>query len=238
MYIPRYLSIFVGAALLFTAGCSVFPGLRVLGGEDPNAIAGNNSVVELSDLVMADKTDSTNPSLMAAADRIEAASFGEVDIIEIREDDADDAFIVNLMFRPPATADQNTPQGQFELYNSLRRAMEVSWQATMAESEGYDTLRITLIQPQSIPTLDNGDSFVGFITGNAEIARSDAIAYLGGQRDLNTFFDLIANGTMVYENVNGDLYLGSPNHPMFMLPTTQGVAGASSSDSGEEAQQQ
>lgn len=224
MSLPRYLSFFFGAALLLTAGCSVFPGLRVLGGEDPNAIAGTNSVVELSDLVMADKTDLTNPSLMAAADRIEAASGTVVDIIEIREDEADDVFIVNLLFNPTLTADPNTQEGLFEYFDALRRTMEITWQATMAESEGYDFIRVTFIQPQSIPTLDNGDSFVGFVTGNAQIARSDAIAYLGGSRDMNTFIDLIANGAMTYENVNGELYLGSPNHPMFMLPQNQSNA--------------
>jgi len=219
MRIPLFLQLMVGSALVLSAGCSALPGLRVLGGEDPAAISGGgNSVVALSDLVMADKTDATDPSLMMAADRIEAAS-GDVDIIEIRKDDLDDMFVVNLLYRPPANADPNTQEGLVLLYDSLRRAVEVTWQATMAESEGYDTLRVSFIQPQSIPTLDNGNSFVGLITSNAEIARSDAIVYLSTRRDINTFIDLIATGTMSFEAADGELYQGSPNHPMFMLPT-------------------
>ena len=91
--------------LVFAAGCSVFPGLRVLTGED---VTGTNAeITQMSEIVMADKTGATDPSLMAAADRIEAAS-PFVDIIEIRKDEADDAFVVNMLFQQPADSEGQT----------------------------------------------------------------------------------------------------------------------------------
>jgi hypothetical protein len=53
---------------------------------------------------------------------------------------------------------------------------------------------------------------------NSEIERGEAISYLSGARDLNDFLDLIVEGKLQYENPqNGELYVGEPNHPLFML---------------------
>jgi hypothetical protein len=53
---------------------------------------------------------------------------------------------------------------------------------------------------------------------NSEIERGEAINYLTGTRDLNDFLDLIVEGKLQYENPqDGELYLGEPNHPLFML---------------------
>lgn len=200
-------------------GCSVFPGLRVLtGSEDANDTLLTSEIVELSDLVMADKTGSTDPSLMAAADRIENAATN-VDIIEIRRVDAEDTFVVNMLFIPPQDANTQTQQGAVALYTSIQRAIELSWQGTMRESEGLGALRVSLIFPREIPTLDNsGLSFIGLIQAHTEIERADAVAYLAGPRRLADFLDLIANGTLEYiAPEGGELYEGQPNHPMFIL---------------------
>src|SRR5262249_49075646 len=100
-----------------------------------------------------------------------------------------------------------------------QRAMELTWQGTMAESQNLSALRITFIAPQAISTLDHsGTSFVGFVLLNAQIERADAIKYLSGPRTLSDFLDLIANGTMSYESPQQtELYQGQPNHPLFML---------------------
>jgi len=209
---------FLALVVLLSAGCSVFPGLRVLNGEDPAAITGGDQVVAQSDLIMADKTGATDSSLILAADRIESAS-GNVDIIEIRRDEEDDAFVTNLLFRPPSDANGQTQEGLISLYTAIQRAMELTWQGTMAESQNLSALRITFIAPQAISTLDNGGmSFVGFILLNSQIERADAIRYLSGPRTLSDFLDLIANGTMSYESPEQtQLYQGQPNHPLFML---------------------
>jgi hypothetical protein len=205
-------------SVFFLAGCSVFPGLRVLTGSENGQDALMAEVVELSDLVMADKTGSTDPSLMAAADRIENAS-RNVDIIEIRRNEEEDAFVVNMLFQPPQDANTQTQQGLVSLYTAIQRAMELTWQGTMRESEGLSSIRISFIAPQGVPTLDNGGlSFVGIVQLNAEIDRSDAIAYLAGPRRLADFLDLIANGTLDYQSPQEtELYQGQPNHPLFML---------------------
>ena len=206
-------------ALFLAAGCSVFPGLRVLTGESSGTGDPNAEVAAMVDLVMADKTGATDPSLMAAADRIEAAN-PLVDIIEIRKDETEDAFVVNMLFQLPADANGNTQAALISLYTAIQRAMELTWQGTLRESEGTDALRISFIVPQGIPTLDSGTSFIGFVTVNSEIERSDAVAYLSGPRNLNNFLDLIVNGTLQYENPQGgELYMGNPNHPLFMLGT-------------------
>lgn len=201
--------------LVFAAGCSVFPGLRVLSGED---VTGTNAeVLNMIELVMADKTGSTDPSLMAAADRIEAAS-PFVDIIEIRKDETDHVFIVNMLFQPPADADGQSQAALISLYSAIQRAMELTWQGTLRESEGTDAIRVNFILPQGIPTLDSGTSFIGVVTLNSEIERMQAINYLSGPRNLNDFLDLIVNGTLRYESPQGgELYTGKPNHPLFML---------------------
>ncbi len=209
----------LGLAILLTTGCSAFPGLQVLTGaaDSPDALAAE--VVELSDLVMADKTGSTNPSLLAAADRIETAS-SNVDIIEIRKaTDDDDVFVVNMLFQAPANADPSTQEGQVSLYTAIQRAMELTWQGTLAESEGSSSLRISFISPQVVPTLNNsGESFIGLVQLNAEIDRADALAYLNGPRTLADFLDLIVNGTLDYQTPEtSELYEGEPNHPLFML---------------------
>jgi hypothetical protein len=205
-------------AVVFAAGCSVFPGLRVLTGENPNGSA-SPQLSEMVELVMADKTGATDPSLMAAADRIEAAN-PLVDIIEIRKDETEDVFIVNMLFQLPADANGQSQAALISLYTAIQRAMELTWQGTLRESEGTGAIRVSFIVPQGIPTLDSGTSFIGFVTVNSEIDRSDAIQYLSGPRNLNNFLDLIVNGTLKYENPQGgELYMGSPNHPLFMLGT-------------------
>lgn len=199
--------------LLFVAGCSVFPGLRVITGEDGANTTAQQSA-EMINLVMADKTGTTDPSLMAAANRIEAAS-QNIDIIEIRKDEVNDVFVVNMLFVPPGQGGQ---ADMLSVYTAIQRAMELTWQGTLAESEGTGAIQINFIAPQGVSTLDGGPSFVGFYYLNSEIERIDAINYLSGTRDLNNFLGLIVDGTLLYENLEGgQLYNGEPNHPLFML---------------------
>lgn len=201
-------------ALLIT-GCSSLPGLRVLTGQDADTTVADRTVESL-DLVMADKTGSTDPSLIAAADRIEAAS-PNVDIIEIRQDVENRVFNINMLFLPPQV--ENTLEGQVALYDAVRRSIELSWQGSMLESEGSDVLHVTMMAPQSITTLDNGASFIGIVIADSQIERGAAVSYLAGERSLTTFFDMIAQGTLSYVNPSElILYEGQPNHPMFMLP--------------------
>ncbi len=208
----------VSLAFVFAAGCSVFPGLRVLTGEEATTTT-NAQVAEMSELVMADKTGSADSSLLAAADRIEAAS-PFVDIIEIRKDESNDVFVVNMLFQPPGDAGGQTQAGLVSLYTAIQRSMELTWQGTLRESEGTSAIQVNFIVPQGIPTLDSGSSFIGVITLNSQIERADAIQYLAGTRNLNDFLDLIVNGTLQYESPQGGaLYTGSPNHPLFMLGT-------------------
>lgn len=200
--------------VLLITGCTSLPGLRVLTGQDAEETVADRTVESL-DLVMADKTGSTDPSLIAAADRIEAAS-PNVDVIEIRQDLENRVFNINMLFIPPQV--ENTLEGQIALYDALRRSIELSWQGTMRESEGSDVLRVTMMAPQSVTTLDNGASFIGIVVADAEIERGAAASYLAGERSLTAFFDMIAQGTLSYENPNElILYEGQPNHPMFML---------------------
>jgi hypothetical protein len=210
-------------ALVFVAGCSALPGLRVLTGEDTGPDAGVQNV-EVIDLVMADKTGATDPSLMAAANRIEAASTN-VDIIEIRKNDVDDALVVNLLFQPPADANFQSQAGLISYYTSIQRAIELTWQGTLGESEGAGLLQVNFIAPQDIATLDSGRSYIGFVMLNSQIERQAAIGYLSGTHNLNDFLDLIAGGTLLYEQPQTtQLYEGQPNHPLFMIgnPAVQG----------------
>ena len=201
--------------VLVMTGCSSLPGLRVLTGQEGSETVADRTVESL-DLVMADKTGSTDPSLIAAADRIEAAS-PNVDIIEIRQDVENRVFNINMLFVPPQV--ENTLEGQVAIYDALRRSIEVSWQGSMRESEGSDVLRVTMMSPQTITTLDNGASFIGVVVADSEIERGAAASYLAGERSLTTFFDMIAQGTLNYVNPSElTLYEGQPNHPMFMLP--------------------
>jgi hypothetical protein len=207
-------------AVLFAAGCSAFPGLRVLTGEDTGTTTNTAQVAPVLDLVMADKTGATDPSLMAAANRIEAAS-PNLDIIEIRKDDANDALVVNMLFPPPDDASFSTQAGFINYYTAVQRAIELTWQGTLKESEGTGTLRVNFIVPQDITTLDSGRGFIGIIYVNSEIERTAAINYLSGSRNLNDFLDLIVSGTLVYSNPEGgQLYAGQPNHPLFMIGNT------------------
>lgn len=206
-------------SLLVISGCSSLPGLRVLTGQDAGEANVANRTVQELDLVMADKTGATNPSLMATADRIEAAS-GTIDIVEIRQDAEGDAFTVNMLFNPPAASD--TLEGRFAQQDALRRAIELTWQAVIPESVGSDVLRIRLLSPLSINTLDNGQGFVGAVIANADIAREDAATYLSGQRTLDSFFGLIVNGVLNYQTPETmQWYTGTPNHPLFMLTSAQ-----------------
>jgi len=206
-------SVFIVLAMWAAVGCSALPGLRVLTGEDSeDAVA--NQVIEITDLVMADKSGLTDPALTAAADRIEAATASNVDIIEIRKDLTADTFTVYMLITLP---DENASQAEF--LNQVRRDVELTWQGTLRESEGSDLLKVVVLLPDVVPTLDNGSSFVGVVWINSEIARSDALAYLANRpNDINQFVDLIAQGKLTLENATEtELYDGQPNHPVFML---------------------
>jgi hypothetical protein len=203
--------------LLLVTGCSSLPGLRVLTGQDSQEATANR-VVETLDLVMADKTGATDPSLMATADRIEAAT-GTVDIIEIRPDAEADAFVVNMLYAAPQVP--QTVEGQVMALDSRRRAIELTWQAVLEQSAGLDTLEINLLRPLQVDTLDTGMSYIGQVIASASIGRDDAALYLGGARNLDSFYGLILDGTMSYTAPETFLlYEGQPNHPLFMLSST------------------
>jgi hypothetical protein len=213
--------VIVSLLALLVVGCSSLPGLRVLTGEDGQETVADRTVESL-DLVMADKSGTTDPSLIAAADRIEAAALSTVDIIEIRDDFENRVMRVDMLFRPPQS-DTSTVQGQAAQLDALRRAVELTWQGTMRESEGIDTLQIVLLQPVNITTLDKGDGFVGIVNANIEIERSAALTYLSGDRSLNTFYDLVVQGILLFESPQQQtIYGGQPNHPMFMLGSGMG----------------
>jgi len=201
-------------ALLFITGCSSLPGLRVLTGEDGGE-AEANRVVETFDLVMADKTGATDPSLMATADRIEAAT-GNVDIIEIRPDAEADMFVVNMLYAAPQVP--QTLEGQVMSLDARRRAIELTWQAVLEQSAGTDAIEINLLYPIPVETLDTGSSYIGQVIVNASIGRDDAAVYLSGSRNLDSFYGLILDGTLSYTSLETfQLYQGQPNHPLFML---------------------
>jgi uncharacterized protein YcfL len=211
---------FVVIALLalMAVGCSSLPGLRVLTGQDDQQAIANRTVESL-DLVMADKSGTTSPALIAAADRIEAAALNSVDIIEIRSDLDTRVMRVDMLFRPPQV-DTSTVEGQAAQLESLRRAVELTWQGTMRESEGSDVLEVVILAPANVVTLDKGEGFLGAVAYDIQIERSAAASYLGGERSLNTFYDLIVQGTLSIESPQEFvLYEGEPNHPMFMLGT-------------------
>lgn len=214
--IAAHLHRLLALALVLVTGCSALPGLRVLTGQGE---AENEALraLELVDLVMADKTGATDPSLIAAADRIEAATNG-VDIIEIRRSLSEDALVVNMLFMPAGEPDMESSAGQVDFYTAIQRAIELTWRGTVAESEGSSLLRVNFITPWNIATLDSGPGFAGVVFLQSEIERLDALSYLQGPRDLYDFFDLIAEGTLLYENPEGGvLYNGEPNHPLFLL---------------------
>lgn len=204
---------------LFGAGCSALPGLRVLTGQDaPDAVA--ERVIETTGLVMADKSGNTDPAIIAAADRIEAAGGGNIDIIEIRQDTAADTFNVYMLFRG---AGQNaSAQEQNE---ALRRAIELTWQGTLQASQGSDLIRVNMLQPSLIPTLDKGPSFVARIAATFEMSRENVLAYLEKRpTTLQDFVNLLADGKMTFEEPQDEqssFYSSEPNHPMFMLASVE-----------------
>lgn len=201
---------------LFASACSALPGLRVLTGQEDSGGASATSLQQIT-LVMADKGGGTDPALTAIADRIEAAA-GNIDIIEIRQDEATRVFSVDMLFSQP-TVDTSTMQGRVALLDAMRRAVELTWQGVMRVSEGDDVLSIRLLGPSRITTLDNGPSFIGVVDSTFSIERSAAASYLTGQRSLNSFYDLIVQGTLSYGSPpTMELYQGQPNHPMVMLP--------------------
>jgi hypothetical protein len=205
-----------GIVFLLVAGCNSLPGLRVLTGEDTGAGAQTELLVESADLVMADKSGVGDPSLMAAADRIEAAA-GIADIIEIRRDETADSFVVNLII-PPPPADISSNADIVQYLDTMRRVIEMTWQGTLHESEGSDTLRVTILFPVQVATLNSGAQFAGQVFARTEIDREEALAYLSNRpHSLSEFGDLILDGTINYEQNPGVWYEGEPNHPMFML---------------------
>jgi hypothetical protein len=217
MFRGRILGIVILSAVL-AAGCSSLPGLRVLAGQQADATI-SNTTVQAVDLVMADKSGTTDAGLTAAANRIEAAD-SMIDIIEVRRDTDARTFTVNMLFQPPQT-DTSTLDGQIAQYEALRRAFEVTWQGVMQVSEGTDTIDIHLLGAGNIATLDHGKSFVGYLVAQGTIDRSAAAAYLAGARNLNNFVDMVVKGTLSYQTTNQFVpYDGTPNHPMFMLPQT------------------
>ncbi|NJO85190.1 MAG: hypothetical protein HC828_22235 [Blastochloris sp.] len=205
---------------LVATGCSSLPGLQVLTGQDAEEQANISQAVEALDLVMADKSGATDPSLVAAADRIEAANTS-LDIIEIRHNAESRIFEVYALFRPP-NSDTSTLEGQIQQLDALRRAVEVMWQGVMRESEGTDQIRLNLVAPGRVTTLDNGPSFIGAVTDVVQVDRGDAASYLAGSRSLQNFYDLVITGTVAFEaNTAFVPYEGSPNHPMYMLSMGQ-----------------
>lgn len=200
--------------LFIAAACDSLPGLRVLqGADDPQTIA--DAAVAAGDLVMADKTTGADPAIVAAADRIEAAASGLVDVIEIREFPDTSTFAVNMLFNPPQV---EGPTAQIAELEAVRRAFELAWLGGMPFSADAELLDVALMVPQDITTIDTGTAFVGFIIVEGAIERSAAAAYLDGDRSLETFFDLVVTGTLNYQQLTSPvIYDGSPNHPLTLI---------------------
>ena len=204
----KYIGLLAVTALMI-AGCDTFPGLRALSGDNsPQAQA--ETAVQTFDMVMADKSGNVDESLLTAADRLEAVA-GNVDVVEIREDPAHDSFNVYMI----ANIDTSSQTAQIE---SIRRTLELTWLATMRESERSGLLDVKFLAPLQVTTLDNGPSFVGFTQISFEIERLEAVKYLSHPHDLNAFVNLILNGQMLIDQPQAEQYTGEPNHPIFMLP--------------------
>ncbi len=203
---------FLVMAVMAGAGCSVLPGLKVLSGQDTGENA-ENRLVETTELVMANKAGTTDPALNGVADRIETASGGTIDIIEIRNDLNAHQFQVYALMIPNPTLDQ---RGQL---NEFRRAIELTWRGIMQQSLGAETLKVALIIPGRVQTLDKGPSFFGFVGATAVITRANALVYLdSGTPSLQNFANLISDGRLAYDvPTQQELYTGTPNHPVFML---------------------
>lgn len=210
--VPRPFLLLILAAALAISGCSVFPGLRVITGQQ-DAIEPQRTV-ESIDLVMADKTGGTDPSVLLIGDRIEAA-LQSVDVIEVRETNPG-TFDVEMIFNTSGI------QSQRDLFEALRRASEVTWRAVLAQNiNELQTIQVTFLAPMAIDTLDNGPSFLGQRLLSLDIDRADAAAYLSiPQTSLQTFQDLIVDGKLrIDEPTSAEFYQGDPNHPMFMMPS-------------------
>lgn len=216
----RILWIAVLSAIL-AAGCSSLPGLRVLSGQDAqDGSTTSQATVQTLDLVMADKSGTSDASITSAANRIEAAD-SMIDIIEVRKDTEGRVFTVDMLFNPPQV-DTNTLEGQIEWLEARRRAFEVTWQGMMNVSEGTDVISVRLLGAGNIATLDHGESFFGYLMAEGTIERSVAATYLAGARNLNNFYDMVVNGMFDYQAASEFIpYEGTPNHPMFMLPSSQ-----------------
>jgi len=215
-------------SVILISGCSKLPGLRVLTGQDAqgNNLATTDQTVQVLNLVMADKTGSTDPNLLAAADRIEAAD-NLINIIEVRKDTQARVLSVNMLL-DLSSIDSTTQAGQVQQLDAIRRAFELTWQGVLDPSEGTDQIDIKLLGPGQISTLDHGNSFVGVVRAEALIDRSAAAKYLSGARNLSNFYDLIVKGTLDYQIPSKlVLYSGTPNHAMFMLPNTSTASSAS-----------
>jgi hypothetical protein len=216
----RILQVVVLSVILIS-GCSKLPGLRVLTGQDAQGTnaATTDQTVPVANLVMADKTGATDPSLLTAADRIEAAD-KQINIIEVRKDTQTHILTVNMLIDLYGI-DLQTPDGQRESLDRIRRAFELTWQGMLQASDGTDRFDIRLLAPGQVATLDHGASFVGILISEGHIDRAEAAKYLGGTRNLSNFYDLIVNGKLAYLVPSQEIhYDGTPNHPMFMLPAT------------------
>ena len=203
---------FLMMAILTGAGCSVLPGLKVLSGQDTGDAA-QNRLVETTELVMANKAGTTDPALNGVADRIETASGKTIDIIEIRNDLNTREFQVYALILPDPNLSQR------DSLNQLRRAIELTWRGIMQQSIGSQTLKVALVFPGSVQTLDKGPSFYGLIGATATISRADALVYLdSGSPSLQNFAKLITDTKLAYDQPSSPaLYRGTPNHPVFML---------------------
>lgn len=203
---------FLVLAVFASTGCSALPGLRVLAGQDTGEAA-ENRLVESTELVMANKSGNGDPALNAAADRIETAASGSVDIVEIQNDLNSRTFQIYALYLPDAGSTQA------ESVNRQRRVFELIWRGVMEQSIGAQTINVSLLLPQQVETLDNGASFVGFVVATATIARDEALLYLtNGAPSLNNFVNLVTEGTLVYDQpASPPLYQGVPNHPVFMI---------------------
>ena len=162
---------------------------------------------------MADKAGITDPALNNVADRIETASGGTIDIIEIRNDLNTREFQVYALILPDSSLSQQ------DSLNRFRRAIELTWRGIMQQSVGDETLKVALVFPGTVQTLDKGPGFYGVIGATATIARNDALLYLdSGSPSLQNFASLIVDGKLAYNQpASPELYTGTPNHPVFML---------------------
>ena len=202
---------FLLITVLAGAGCSALPGLRVLAGQDTGENA-ENRLVETSELVMVNKTGTTDPALNSVADRIESAAGNTIDIIEIRNDLNKRSFQVYALYLMDSTL------SQADEVNRERRAFELVWRGIMQQSIGAETLDIALVYPVPVNTLDRGQSFVGYVISTVTIARNAALTYLNGSPSLQNFVGLVAEGSLAFNQPSQPpLYSGTPNHPVFMI---------------------